>query len=56
MEERKEMTGRRGRRHKKLLDGLQETNGYRKLIEEAVDRHLWRTRFGSGPAVSETTE
>jgi len=48
--------GRRGRRCKKLLDGLQETNGYRKLKEEALDSRLWRTRVGSGPAVRETTE
>jgi hypothetical protein len=40
--------GRRGRRRKKLLDDLNETRGYWKLKEEALDRTLWRTRFGRG--------
>jgi hypothetical protein len=40
---RMEVTGRRGRRRKKLLDGLKEKRGYWKLIKEAVDRTLWRT-------------
>jgi hypothetical protein len=48
LEGRIEMTGRRGRRRKQLLDDLNEKRGYRKLKEEAVDRTLWRTRFGSG--------
>ena len=37
--------GRRGRRHKQLLDDLEETKGYCYLKEEAVDRTVWRTRF-----------
>ena len=43
-----EVTGRRGRRYKQPLDGLQETRGYRKLTEEALDRSVWRTCIGSG--------
>jgi hypothetical protein len=34
------VTGRRGRRHKKLLDDLREMRGYWKLKEEALDRSL----------------
>jgi hypothetical protein len=41
-----EMTGRRGRRRKQLLDGLKEKRRYWKLKEEALDRTQWRTRFG----------
>ena len=33
-----DVTGRRGRRRKKLLDDLKEKRGYRKLKEEALDR------------------
>jgi hypothetical protein len=40
-----DVMGRRGRRCK-LLDDLKETRGYYKLKEEALDRTLWRTRFG----------
>jgi hypothetical protein len=42
------VTGRRGRRCQQLLDGLKENRGYWKLKEEALDRSLWRTRFGRG--------
>jgi hypothetical protein len=35
-----EMTGRRGRRRKQLLDDLQENRSYWKLKEEALDRTL----------------
>jgi len=35
--------GRRGRRREHLLGGLEEKRGYWKLIEEALDRTLWRT-------------
>jgi hypothetical protein len=42
------MTGRRGRRRKQLLDDLKEEGRYWKLKEEALDRKLWRTRFGRG--------
>jgi hypothetical protein len=43
-----EMTGRRGRRRKQQLDGLKEKRRYWKLKEEALDRSLWRIRFGRG--------
>jgi len=43
-----EMTGRRARRRKQLLDELKERKGYCKLKEEALDRTPWRTRFGRG--------
>jgi hypothetical protein len=39
---------RRGRRGKQLLDDLTETRGFWALKEEALDRTLWRTRFGRG--------
>jgi len=42
------MTGRRGRRGKHLLDGLKAMIGDWKLEEEALDRSVWRTRFGRG--------
>jgi hypothetical protein len=47
------MTGRRGRRHKQLLDDLKEKRRYWKLKEEALDCTLWRTRIGKdyGPVV-----
>jgi len=47
-EEKIEGMGRRGRRRKWLLDDLNETSGYCKLNEQALDRALWRTRFGRG--------
>jgi hypothetical protein len=52
------MTGKRGRRRKQLLNDLKEKRGYWKLKEEALDRTLWRTRFGRafGPVVRQTTE
>jgi hypothetical protein len=58
LEERIEMTGRQGRRRKQLLDDLKEKKRYWKLKEEALDRTLWRTRFGGGygPVVRQTTE
>ena len=48
-----EVTRRRGRRHKKLLDDLKDRKGYCQLKEEALDRPMWRNRFGRGfgPAV-----
>jgi hypothetical protein len=53
-----EMTGRRGRRRKQLLDNLKEKRRYWKLKEEALDRTMWRTLFGRGygPVVRQTTE
>ena len=43
-----EVTGRRGRRRRKLLDDLEERRGYSHLKEEALDRTMWRARFGRG--------
>jgi hypothetical protein len=53
-----EMTGRRGRRRKQLLDDLKEKRRYWKLKEETLDHTLWRTCFGRGygPVVRQTTE
>jgi hypothetical protein len=58
LEGRIEMTGRRGRRRKQLLDDLKEKKRYWKLKEEALDRTIWRTRFGRGygPVVRQATE
>jgi hypothetical protein len=39
------VTGRRGRRRRKLLDDLKEMRGYCHLKEEASDRTMWRARF-----------
>jgi hypothetical protein len=51
------VTGRRGRRRKQLLDDLKEKRGYWKLEEAALDRTVWRIRFGRGygPVVRQTT-
>jgi hypothetical protein len=43
-----EVTRRRGRRRKKLLDDLGDRRGYSHLKEEALDRFKWRNRFGRG--------
>ena len=43
-----EVTGRQGRRCRKLLDDLKERRGYSHLEEEALDRTMWRARFGRG--------
>ena len=43
-----EVTRRRGRRRKELLDDLKDRRGYCQLKEEAVDRTMWRNRFGRG--------
>ena len=53
-----EVTGRRGRRRKKLLDNLKERRGYSHLKEEALDRTTWRPRFGRGfgPVVRQTAK
>ena len=52
------MARRRGRRRKKLLDYLKDRRGYCHLKEEALDRTMWRHRFGGGfePFVRQTTE
>ena len=53
-----EVTERRGRRSWKLLDDLEERRGYSHLKEEALDRAMWRARFGRGfgPVVRQTAK
>jgi hypothetical protein len=53
-----EVTGRRGRRRRKLLDDLKERKGYSHLKEEALDRTMWRAGFGRdfGAVVRQTAE
>jgi len=53
-----EVTGRRGRRRRKLLDDLKESRGYSHFKEEAIDRTMWKARFGRGfgPVVRQTTK
>jgi hypothetical protein len=41
-----DVTGRRGRRLRKLLDELKEGRGYSHLKKEALDRTMWTARFG----------
>ena len=48
IEETVQVTGRWGSRRQQLLDDLKETREYYKLKEAALDRGLWRTRFGRG--------
>ena len=43
-----EVTRRRGRKRKKLLDDLKDRGGYFQLKEEALDRTMWRNHFGRG--------
>jgi hypothetical protein len=43
-----EVRGRLGRRRRKLLDNLKKRRGYSHLKEEALDRTMWRARFGRG--------
>ena len=52
------MTRIRGRRCKKLLHDRKGNRGYLKLVKEALDRRMWRTRFGRGygPVVRQKTE
>jgi hypothetical protein len=51
------VTGRQGRRRRKLLDDFKERRGYSHLKEQALDRALWRAGFGKsfGPVVRQTT-
>jgi hypothetical protein len=53
-----EVTVRRGRRRRKLLDDLKERRGYCHLKEEALDRTMWRAGFGRGfgPVVRQTAK
>ena len=43
-----EVTRRRGRKRKKLLDDLKDRRGYCQLKEEVLDRTMWRNHFGRG--------
>jgi hypothetical protein len=51
-----EVTERRGRRRRELLNDLKERRGYSYLKEDALDRIMWRARFGRGfgPVVRQT--
>ena len=53
-----EVTGRRGRRRRKLLDDLNESRGYSHLKEEALDCTMWRAGFGRGfgPVIRQTAK
>jgi len=48
IQEEMEVTRSRGRRRKNLLDDLKDRRGYSHLKEEALDRTMWRNRFGRG--------
>ena len=53
-----EVARRRGRRRKKLLHELKDRRGHSHLKEEALDRTMWRNRFGGGfgPVVRQNIE
>jgi hypothetical protein len=53
-----EVTGRRGRRRRKLLDNLKERRGYSHLKEEAIHRSMLTAQFGRGfgPVVRQTAK
>ena len=53
-----EVTGRQGRRRRKLLDDLQERREYSHLKEETLERTMCRAGFGRGfgPVVRQTAE
>jgi len=53
-----EVTRRRGRRRKKLLDDFKDKRGYSYLKEEALNRTMCRIRFGIGfgPVVRQNAE
>jgi hypothetical protein len=52
------VTGRLGRRHRRLLDDLKKRRGYCHMKEEVLDRTVWRARFGRrfGPVVRQTAK
>jgi len=58
IEESVDVTGRRRRRRKQLLDNLKEKTGYWKLRQETLDRTVWSSDFGRdfGPVVRQTIE
>jgi len=53
-----EVTGRQGRRRRKLLDGIKGRRGYSHLKEKVLDRTMWTARFGRGfgPVVRQTNK
>ena len=53
-----EVTRRPGRTRKKLLDVLKDNRRYSYLKKEALDRTVWRNRFGGGfePVVRQNNE
>ena len=53
-----EVTRRRVRRSRKLLDDFKNRRGYSHLKEEALDCTMWRNRFrgGFGPVVRQNAE
>ena len=53
-----EVTKRRERRRKKLLDDLKDRRGYSHLKEKALDRTMWRNSFGGSfePVFRHNTE
>jgi hypothetical protein len=58
IKERIEVTERRERKRRKLLDDLKEMKEYCNLKEEALDRTMWRARIGRGvgPVVRQTDD
>ena len=58
IEGRSEGKGKTRKRHKLLQGDLKEKKGYWKMKQEAIDRTLWRTRYGGGygPVVRQTTK
>jgi len=58
IEGRVEVTERRGRRRKQLLDDLKEKGGYWKLKGEALGHTVWKTGFerGYGPVLRRHNE
>jgi hypothetical protein len=53
-----EITGRPGRKRRKLINDLKERRRYSDLKEEALDRTMCRTGFGKGfgPVVRQTAK
>jgi hypothetical protein len=49
-----EVTGRQGRRRRKLLDDLKKRRGYSHLKEEALDRTMWRVRLEESLELNKT--
>jgi len=58
IEVRMEVTGKRGRRGKQLLNDFKEKRGYCIMKEEILHRTVWRTRVGRGcgPVVRQITQ